>query len=129
MRMKLVLACLTALAATACETADSTHLSPTTEPDRSNDMDLGAFSVSLAVKDLAASRAFYEKLGFEQFAGEASPFLPLACPPDRGSAMLRTSGAPAFRHRAEKFLNESESVYGRAWRNPLRHLETAWMRA
>lgn len=28
-------------------------------------MDLGAFSVSLAVKDLAASKAFYEKLGFE----------------------------------------------------------------
>ncbi|MCP4206491.1 MAG: VOC family protein [Shimia sp.] len=28
-------------------------------------MDLGAFSVSLAVKDLAASQAFYEKLGFE----------------------------------------------------------------
>src|SRR5690606_6739104 len=35
-------------------------------------MELGAFSVSLAVKDLQASRAFYEKLGFEQFAGEAS---------------------------------------------------------
>ena len=34
-------------------------------------MDLGAFSVSLAVKDLAASRAFYEKLGFEPFHGEA----------------------------------------------------------
>jgi lactoylglutathione lyase len=27
-------------------------------------MQLGAFSVSLAVKDLAASRAFYERLGF-----------------------------------------------------------------
>jgi catechol 2,3-dioxygenase-like lactoylglutathione lyase family enzyme len=35
-------------------------------------MDLGAFSVSLAVKDLRASRAFYEKLGFEAFAGDAS---------------------------------------------------------
>lgn len=32
-------------------------------------MDLGAFSVSLAVKDLAASRAFYEKLGFEVAGG------------------------------------------------------------
>ena len=31
---------------------------------------LGAFSVSLAVKDLAASRAFYEKLGFEMAGGE-----------------------------------------------------------
>lgn len=32
---------------------------------------LGAFSVSLAVKDLQASRAFYEKLGFEQTGGDA----------------------------------------------------------
>ena len=35
-------------------------------------MNLGAFSVSLAVKDLAASRAFYEKLGFETIGGEAA---------------------------------------------------------
>lgn len=35
-------------------------------------MHLGAFSVSLAVKDLAASKAFYEKLGFTKFAGEES---------------------------------------------------------
>ncbi len=28
-------------------------------------MQLGAFSISLTVKDLAASKAFYEKLGFE----------------------------------------------------------------
>lgn len=33
-------------------------------------MGLGNFSVSLAVKDLAASRAFYEKLGFSVFAGD-----------------------------------------------------------
>ncbi len=33
-------------------------------------MPLGAFSVSLAVKDLAASRAFYEKLGFHAVFGE-----------------------------------------------------------
>jgi lactoylglutathione lyase len=35
-----------------------------------NSTTLGAFSVSLAVKDLKASRAFYEKLGFEVFAGQ-----------------------------------------------------------
>jgi catechol 2,3-dioxygenase-like lactoylglutathione lyase family enzyme len=35
-------------------------------------MDLGAFSVSLAVKDLEASRAFYEKLGFSVFGGNAA---------------------------------------------------------
>ena len=34
-------------------------------------MDLGNFSVSLAVKDIAVSRAFYEKLGFEVFGGDA----------------------------------------------------------
>lgn len=33
-------------------------------------MQLGAFSVSLPVRDIAASRAFYEKLGFTAFAGE-----------------------------------------------------------
>jgi len=33
-------------------------------------MDLGSISLSLAVKDLAASRDFYEKLGFEQAGGD-----------------------------------------------------------
>ena len=33
-------------------------------------MTLGNFSVSLAVKDLAASRTFYQKLGFEVCAGD-----------------------------------------------------------
>jgi catechol 2,3-dioxygenase-like lactoylglutathione lyase family enzyme len=33
-------------------------------------MQLGAFSISLAVKDLAASRAFYEKLGFSSMGGD-----------------------------------------------------------
>lgn len=32
-------------------------------------MQLGAFSISLAVKDIAASRAFYEKLGFRTLGG------------------------------------------------------------
>lgn len=35
-------------------------------------MDLGSFSISLAVKDLEASRQFYEKFGFKAFAGDAS---------------------------------------------------------
>lgn len=43
-------------------------------------MPLGAFSISLAVKDLAASRAFYEKLGFEAVFGE----------PDQGWQILRS---------------------------------------
>jgi catechol 2,3-dioxygenase-like lactoylglutathione lyase family enzyme len=35
-------------------------------------MQLGAFSISLTVKDLAASTAFYEKLGFSSFGGDMS---------------------------------------------------------
>lgn len=42
---------------------------PTT-PTTTHTTTLGNFSVSLAVKDLAASRAFYEKLGFEVFGGD-----------------------------------------------------------
>jgi len=33
-------------------------------------MNLGAFSISLAVKDIQASKAFYEKLGFEALGGD-----------------------------------------------------------
>ncbi len=33
---------------------------------------LGAFSVGLSVKDIAASRAFYEKLGFSEAGGNAA---------------------------------------------------------
>jgi catechol 2,3-dioxygenase-like lactoylglutathione lyase family enzyme len=35
-------------------------------------MDLGAFSVSLAVKDIKASKAFYGEFGFAVFGGDAS---------------------------------------------------------
>jgi predicted lactoylglutathione lyase len=33
-------------------------------------MQLGAFSISLAVKDIHVSKEFYEKLGFEEFGGD-----------------------------------------------------------
>ena len=35
-------------------------------------MDLGAVSISLAVKDIEASRAFYETFGFRAFGGDAT---------------------------------------------------------
>jgi len=35
-------------------------------------MELGAFSISLAVKDLEASRRFYETFGFKVFGGDAA---------------------------------------------------------
>jgi catechol 2,3-dioxygenase-like lactoylglutathione lyase family enzyme len=42
------------------------------ETKREAMMELGAFSVSLTVKDLDASRRFYERLGFEVFMGDQS---------------------------------------------------------
>jgi catechol 2,3-dioxygenase-like lactoylglutathione lyase family enzyme len=39
------------------------------ESARKDEIQLGNFSVSLAVKDIAASRAFYEKLGFRMKGG------------------------------------------------------------
>ena len=38
-------------------------------------MHLGAFSLSLAVQDLAVSRSFYEKLGFQVTGGDEERFL------------------------------------------------------
>ena len=35
-------------------------------------MELGAFSISLAVENIEASREFYEKFGFEAFGGDVS---------------------------------------------------------
>jgi len=38
-------------------------------------MELGAFSISLAVKDLQASKAFYETFGFSAFGGNGKSWL------------------------------------------------------
>jgi catechol 2,3-dioxygenase-like lactoylglutathione lyase family enzyme len=35
-------------------------------------MELGAFSISLAVKDIEVSKTFYEKFGFKSFGGDIS---------------------------------------------------------
>ncbi len=44
-------------------------------------MDLGSFSVSLTVKDIAVSKVFYERLGFEVFGGDANEgWLIMKCP-------------------------------------------------
>ena len=40
---------------------------------------LGNFSISLAVKDIAASIAFYSKLGFEKLAGDGKRFVVMQC--------------------------------------------------
>jgi predicted lactoylglutathione lyase len=51
--------------------ADSTLSKISTHPQPTH-MKLGAFSISLSVKDLQASKAFYEKLGFTHFAGDTA---------------------------------------------------------
>ncbi|MDE0393397.1 MAG: VOC family protein [Gammaproteobacteria bacterium] len=38
-------------------------------------MELGAFSISLSVSDLDASKSFYEKLGFRQTGGDGTGYL------------------------------------------------------
>jgi lactoylglutathione lyase len=57
--------------------------SPAPSAQRTSPMQLGNFSVSLAVKDIKASKAFYEKLGFVQVFGEA----------DQGWAIMKNGAA------------------------------------
>jgi len=56
-----------ALASIAIVAATTT---PYAETKEKQVMELGNFSVSLAVKDIKASKAFYEKLGFEEIGGK-----------------------------------------------------------
>ena len=63
--MKTLIAALSAAVLAAAGTTAVSQDSKT-EPT----MELGNFSVSLAVKDLPTSRAFYEKLGFGQVGGD-----------------------------------------------------------
>lgn len=52
---------------------DTTSSAPVEAPSSTNNTSsLGAFSVSLSVKDLEASRVFYEKLGFSSMGGDPS---------------------------------------------------------
>lgn len=69
MKSTLLLTCLVVGSQLATnEQSISTNQTPS--PEAANSMQLGNFSVSLAVKDLKASRAFYEKLGFTQVGGD-----------------------------------------------------------
>lgn len=64
---------LVALVLASCRALEPLDTSPTAPPaEKETTMELGAFSISLAVKDLAASRSFYEKLGFAEAGGDAS---------------------------------------------------------
>jgi catechol 2,3-dioxygenase-like lactoylglutathione lyase family enzyme len=61
-----VLVCLLVICASTRATSPGTG-----QTNGDGAMRLGNFSVSLTVKDLAASRAFYEKLGFHVVAGDS----------------------------------------------------------
>ena len=55
-------------------------------------MDLGAFSVSLAVKDLAASKTFYEKIGFTAMGGDSTLVRIVQGPYDPAVAQYHAAG-------------------------------------
>ena len=46
-----------------------------TNKEKDNHIKLGAFSVSLSVKDIKASKTFYENLGFTNFAGDQKKYI------------------------------------------------------
>jgi catechol 2,3-dioxygenase-like lactoylglutathione lyase family enzyme len=72
MTTNLVVAALAACATLGMTTLSLTPADEGQETEKTQKaMDLGAFSVSLTVKDLEASRAFYEKLDFRKIGGEA----------------------------------------------------------
>ena len=79
MKNKVILLTIVGLSIVACgplemqDRSKNSNLNPnlTTGTNSMTNLDLGAFSSSLAVKDLAASRTFYEKLGFSKVGGEA----------------------------------------------------------
>lgn len=70
--MKITVPLLVASLLFACASSDSQSQNAPVLPTHDSTMNLGAFSVSLSVKDLAVSREFYAKLGFTPTAGDPS---------------------------------------------------------
>jgi catechol 2,3-dioxygenase-like lactoylglutathione lyase family enzyme len=69
--MRCLAAVVIVFAVASCGTAahDAVQVMPVAQFEKST-MELGNFSVSLAVKDIAASKAFYQKLGFAKIGGD-----------------------------------------------------------
>jgi lactoylglutathione lyase len=61
-------------------------------------MELGAFSISLAVKDLEASRKFYEKFGFTVFGGDPAQHWLILKNGNHRRSLARAPGRPAVLH-------------------------------
>jgi predicted enzyme related to lactoylglutathione lyase len=68
-------AAMQAIGASAIPLAAQTVDTPATPAPKESGMQLGAFSVSLTVKDLDASKKFYEKFGFKVFRGGGKNWL------------------------------------------------------
>lgn len=66
----ITLACGLALAAAQQSPSSKSPSSNSTQAQDGGSMQLGTFSVSLAVKDILASKAFYEKLDFKKVGGD-----------------------------------------------------------
>ena len=68
--MRYVVPCFALFAFTwAAYPVIGSRLDESSNSEKGNDMQLGNFSVSLTVKDLSASKEFYEKLGFKVSGG------------------------------------------------------------
>lgn len=74
-------------------------------------MELGAFSISLAVQDLAASRAFYEKLGFKATGGD----------PDQNYLILKNGDT--IIGLFEKMFDQNILTFNPGWNNKAERLE------
>jgi catechol 2,3-dioxygenase-like lactoylglutathione lyase family enzyme len=70
--MKTLTILVAVLAVSIGKATGAVNATQSPEPAMNQELELGNFSISLAVKDLARSREFYEKLGFTQCGGDAS---------------------------------------------------------
>ncbi len=75
-------------------------------------MNLGAFSISLDVRDIQASKAFYEKLGFEIFGGDA----------DQGWLILKNAGCTIGLFKG--MLGKNTLTFNPGWDNDAKPLES-----
>jgi len=69
--MKTVSTLLVVLALSAWQPSEGLSRKQNPDSSRTEEMNLGAFSISLAVKDLKKSHEFYAKLGFKEAGGNA----------------------------------------------------------
>lgn len=76
-------------------------------------MELGAFSVSLAVKDVEASKRFYEKPGFAVFMGDQS----------QNWLMMKNGGHVASRHVRKEHSHLTGVAFNPGWNSEAQPLK------